>query len=166
MRLNKFFIAYVFSLFLSTISLSVYLSLREVDQHLYQKINDLKMEKIKINDVEKKVNFLVDYVKQKGIKTYTEKEALEILLNKADSFIKLYDAVLKDELKKENGYYSVSLGFDYYPDSSHNLFSLLIDLKNQISPVVMIKKLRIENLNEGTKVYLEIELIQPFLKEE
>ncbi|HHG75488.1 MAG TPA: hypothetical protein ENK22_10600 [Persephonella sp.] len=166
MRINKYFTAYASVLILSAVFLTVYLALREVDQLLYQKINDLKMENIKISGVKKKVDSLTDYVRQKGIKTYTEKEALEVLLNNADSFIKLYDAVLKDDLKKEEGYYSVSLGFDYYPDSSQDLFSLLVDLKNRISPVVEIKKLRIENLNEGTKVYLEVKLIQPFLKED
>ncbi len=166
MRVNKYFTAYASVLILSAVFLTVYLALREVDQLLYQKINDLKMENIKISGVKKKVDSLTDYVRQKGIKTYTEKEALEVLLNNADSFIKLYDAVLKDDLKKEEGYYSVSLGFDYYPDSSQDLFSLLVDLKNRISPVVEIKKLRIENLNEGTKVYLEVKLIQPFLKED
>ncbi len=166
MRINKYFTAYASVLILSAVFLTVYLALREVNQLLYQKINDLKMENIKISGVKKKVDSLTDYVRQKGIKTYTEKEALEVLLNNADSFIKLYDAVLIDDLKKEEGYYSVSLGFDYFPDSSQDLFSLLVDLKNRISPVVEIKKLRIENLNEGTKVYLEVKLIQPFLKED
>ncbi len=166
MKINKYFIFYASGIIISAFLLSVYFGLKEVDQRLSRKINDLKTENIKINNAEKKVNSLINYVRKKGIKIYTEKEALQVILDKADNFIKLYDAVLKEEIKKENGYYSVSLGFEYYPDSSEDLFSLLLSLKKEISPVVIIKKFKIENLNEGTKVYLEVQLIQPFLKEE
>jgi len=164
MRINKYFVTYSLALLISIILLSIYFGLREVDQRLSRKINDLKIKSIKVNNIENKVNSLIDYVREKGIKIYNENEALQIVLDKADSLIKLYDASLKDDIKKEDGYYSVLLGFEYYPDSSEELFSLLISLKDQISPVVAVKKLKIENLDEGTKVYLEVQLIQPFLK--
>ena len=164
MKIDKYFVLYATGLILFVFLLSFYFALSEVDQRLSQKIDDLQKKNIKIMDIERKLNRLIDFIEKKNIKIYKEEESLQLILSKADNFIKLYDASIKDDIKKEDGYYSILLGFDYYPNTPEDLFSLLLNLKDEVSPIVMIKKFRIENLNEGTKVYLEVQLIQPFLK--
>ncbi|WP_456465037.1 hypothetical protein [Persephonella sp.] len=164
MKIDKYFVLYATGLILFVFLLSFYFALSEVDQRLSQKIDDLQKKNIKITDIERKLNRLIDFIEKKNIKIYKEEESLQLILSKADNFIKLYDASIKDDIKKEDGYYSILLGFDYYPNTPEDLFSLLLNLKDEVSPIVMIKKFRIENLNEGTKVYLEVQLIQPFLK--
>ena len=165
MRMNKFVIFYVFSILLGAFMLIIYSAFKDIDINLSLKLDRVKVDYTRLKHLEEKVEELEREVSRLKLKPVSKDEAFGILLGEADKLIKLYDAVITNSLKEGNGYYTISLGFYYYPENAEDLLDFTNSFSKKRKPILQIEKFDFENLKNGTRVYFRIKLIQPFLVE-
>ncbi|WP_457639302.1 hypothetical protein [Persephonella sp.] len=163
MKFSKQYTVYFASVVTASLLFAVYFYLAEYTSRLEEEKLNLKRQLIQLNIEEKKFYRLKKLVEKNNIKLVDEKTALQILLEKADRLLSIYDGKVLEGLKKENNSYSILISFEYYPEDSSDLYSFLQEIENSYMPVMQITEFELRFTEKGTKALLTIRLIQPFV---
>ncbi|SNZ02888.1 hypothetical protein SAMN06265182_0236 [Persephonella hydrogeniphila] len=166
MKINRYYIAYAVGVIVAVFLLMVYSGMRAADERFSDKILFLERTYTKALKLEEELDKLDREIKRKNIKIVNRKEAEGIILRKADTLIKLYDAQIAETLKEENNSLTISLSFKYYPETPEDIFKLLIDFQKEKSPVLVVKRFELRNTPQGTETSVVLKLIQPFFEGE
>ena len=105
---------------------------------------------------------LREMVERSRIRVFSEREALELLLEEVDRLRESYDLEVTEDLRKEGGSWRIGLTLTFSPGSGRELALRIERLLEKSAPIVDIEGLLID-AEEG-KVSLKLSLIQPFLE--
>ena len=105
---------------------------------------------------------LREMVERSRIRVFSEREALELLLEEVDRLRESYDLEVTEDLRKEEGSWRIGLTLTFSPGSGRELALRIERLLKRSVPIVDIEGLLID-AEEG-KVSLKLSLIQPFLE--
>ncbi len=161
---SKVYLVYLVISLLTIFSLVLYFSLSSVQKSLESKKGEFLSYKNKINNIEKDLIRLKELVQKNGLFPVKKKEAKVIVLREINHFIEMYDAEIIKPVTDENGVYSATVVFKYYPESAIELMELIRKFKEKKYPILMVNRFFLENLEEGSIVTLEITLEQPYVK--
>ncbi|MBK3331625.1 hypothetical protein GWK41_00930 [Persephonella atlantica] len=160
--IDKKYVMYLFAVVFSVLMLEVYGSFSELNQNMRDKKDQLHLALLDLKKKKKDIVKLKEEVSRLEIRPLSREEALEKILESTEYFVKMYDARITQPLSEKGNTYTITVSFEYYPESSEELIQFLNKLYNQISPQIVIKRFRLDNMKEGTKTYFEITLKQPF----
>jgi len=160
--LNKKYVVYLIITLVSVLMLESYVAFSDLAQVIEDKKLQMQRTLSDLENEKKSILKLKEEVRKLKIKPLSREEALKEILDKADYFVKMYDATVKKSLSEKDNIFFITVSFDYYPESSEDLIKFFYKLSEITSPQLVIENFRLDNLKEGTKTYFEITLKQPF----
>jgi len=142
---------------------TAYAVLKEVNLELDRKIDTLSQHYHRL--LKKKTEYLIlkEDVKRLNLKPVSKKEAVELVLETADRLVKMYDGKIVKDLVRNGKTYSITIGFDYYPESGADLYDFIKELTTPFRPIVLVRQFKLIQTAYGSKVYFEVEIAQPFI---
>jgi len=157
----KMFLLFLISFLLSW-AFFTYLKLADLTAVLEEEKGRLLKMNRELSLRKEQVIKLRKFVERRQIKVLSEKEALELLLEKVEKLRRSYELEITEDLRKEGGIWKIGLIITFSPRSGRELTLRIGNLLKESAPIVDIEGLLI-NAEEG-KVSLKLNLMQPFLE--
>jgi hypothetical protein len=134
----------------------------EINKEIDSKISQINQEKIEFENVKQKLISLQDYVKRKDIEPLNRQQALKVILNKANFFLKKKDAKLIDDLKEENKTLYLTMSINIPVNNKKQIKDILENFTNDKYPLIEIKEFKVESGQTQTFIKITFKLIQVY----
>jgi len=162
MEINKTYVVYVFSVFIAVLIFAVYSIFNHLNTQLDEEIENLYRQYQRLIKTKAEYTNLKNKIKELNIRPLSKEEAMEIILEKADKLVKMYDGKITEDIRVNDKTYSIAIKFDYYPENTDDLYNLLSSFNSSFKPIIFIKQFKILQTVNGSEIPFEIKLFQPF----
>ncbi|WP_456383372.1 hypothetical protein [Persephonella sp.] len=162
MSLTRDYLLYILAVLTAIAVITAYTTINHINKNLNNNLITLERKEKKLKLLELQYRNLKETVEKLGIKVLTSKEAIESVLSAADRLVKMYDGRIIRPLEKEDNLYSITVGFDYYPDSAEDLYRFISRLESSVSPIFTVERFELLQEEYGTVTHLEVKISQPF----
>ncbi len=137
-----------------------FFAVSEVNKEINSKISKINQEKIEFEEVKEKLLSLEKQVQKLKIKPVNKQEALNLIINKANFFLKTQNAKVVEDIKDQNQTLSITMMINIPINSKKQVEKLLKNLNNSKYPIIEIENFEIKSGETKTFLKIIFKLIQ------